>query len=186
MTSISYRIVALLWFYALPCSKTTGSIEVLFGVWAQVGPLYLVLCEGLDLRGEKEIQSHPPAQCEVYEMFIIGQCYLIGGSSNAAFPCHFCNNLLLFTSTGSVVRAAVDVSKAFDTVGRWQLFQSLVTAGIPYSRVTQAVWWLDEISEHFCVCFLWNWGVHQGGIVLCILFCSHLMDYWKTEGLWFW
>jgi len=65
---------------------------------------------GLDLHGEKEIHGHPPAHCEVYEMSSVRQIYLIDGSS-------FCNNLL-FTSTGSAVCAAVDVSKAFDTVGR--------------------------------------------------------------------
>ena len=66
--------------------------------------------------GKKEIQGHPRAHCEISGV----QVYLIGGSSDAAFPCHFCNNLLLllFTSTGSVVCAAVDVSKAFDAVGR--------------------------------------------------------------------
>ena len=82
-----------------------------------VGPLNLVLCGSLDLHGEKEIQGHPPAHCEVYEMSSVGQIYLIDGSSDAAFPCRFCNHLL-FTSTGSAVCAAVDVSKAFDTVGR--------------------------------------------------------------------
>ena len=69
--------------------------------------------------GKKEIQGHPRAHCEISGV----QVYLIGGSSDAAFPCHFCDNLLLllllllFTSTGSVVCAAVDVSKAFDAVG---------------------------------------------------------------------
>jgi len=94
----------------------------------------------------------------------VRQIYLIDGSSDAAFPCRFCNNLL-FTSTGSAVCAAVDVSKAFDTVGRWQLFQSLVTAGIPYSQVTQAVWWLDKISEHLCVCF------RETGVFIRVALC---------------
>jgi len=78
------------------------------------GPLNIVL---VDLHGEKEILGHPPAHCEVYEMSSVRQIYLIDGSSDAAFPCRFCNNLL-FTSTGSAVCAAVDVSKAFDAVGR--------------------------------------------------------------------
>ena len=82
-----------------------------------VGPLNLVLCGGLDLHGKKQIRGHPRAHCEVYEISGVGQIYLIGGSSDAAFSCHFGNNLL-FTSTGSAVCAAVDVSKAFDTVGR--------------------------------------------------------------------
>ena len=91
----------------------------------------------------------------------VGQMYLIGGSSNAAFPCHFCNNLLLlFTSTGSAICDAVDIRKAFDTVGRWQLFQSLVTAGIPYTHVIQAVWWLDQISVYALVKLLCWSGWH--------------------------
>jgi len=85
-------------------------------------------CGGLDLHKEKEIQGHPPAHCEVYEMSSVGPIYLIDGSSNAAFPCHFCNHLLC-TCTGSAVCAAVDVSKAVDTVGRCQLFYA-ITAGI--------------------------------------------------------
>jgi len=43
----------------------------------------------------------------------IGQCCLIGGSSDAAFPCHFCNNLFLVTFICAA--AAVNIGKIFDT-----------------------------------------------------------------------
>ena len=73
-----------------------------------------------------------------------------------------------FISRGSgVYAAALDISKAFDTVCHTKLFQCLVDAGVPgwivlvienwYSKLCVAVRWIDAISGFFKVV-----SCHQG------------------------
>jgi len=82
-----------------------------------------------------------------------------------------------FNSRGSTVyAAALDISKAFDTVCHSQLFRSLIKAGIPtwivlliinwYGKLMVAVRWVDKISNFFHVIS----GVRQGGILSPVLF----------------
>jgi hypothetical protein len=82
-----------------------------------------------------------------------------------------------FTSRGSMVyAAALDISKAFDTVNHRQLMAKLSQVGIPdwitnllsnwYSKLQVAVRWNGCLSDYFKV----NSGVRQGSILSPALF----------------
>lgn len=82
-----------------------------------------------------------------------------------------------FTSRGSTVfAAALDLSKAFDSVNHGKLIKSLVEVGVPgwivnvtvnwYSKLYVAVRWNDALSQFFQV----KSGVRQGSILSPALF----------------
>ena len=82
-----------------------------------------------------------------------------------------------FNSKGSTVfAAALDISKAFDTVSHSLLFKSLIKAGVPiwivkllvhwYGKLCVAVRWNGAISQYFAV----KSGVRQGSILSPSLF----------------
>jgi len=80
-----------------------------------------------------------------------------------------------FNSRGSTVyAAALDISKAFDTVCHSKLFRSLINAGIPtwivlliiswYGKLMVSVRWLDKISREFRCKTGWHF-------VFCFVYC---------------
>ena len=82
-----------------------------------------------------------------------------------------------FISNGSYIYcAALDISKAFDRVNHYKLFNSLISAGVPitivnvicnwYSKLSVQVRWNDCLSKSFKVCS----GVRQGSVLSPVIF----------------
>ena len=97
------------------------------------------------------------------------------GCSNAIFVLR--NTIDYFTERGSTVyTAALDISKAYDSVHHVKLFLSLLDTGLPhwivkilvdwYSKLFVSVRWNGSISQGFKV----NSGVRQGSVISPVLF----------------
>jgi len=73
--------------------KTAEPIEVPFGVRTRVGPRNHVIVGGSRSPAEGKFFSggreHRLAHCEVYGISGVRQSYSVGGSSDAAFRCHY-------------------------------------------------------------------------------------------------
>ena len=79
------------------CAKTAEPIEMLFGVWTRVGPRNYVPGGKPDPQWKGQFSGQLPAHGEVYGTSDVSQCYSLGGSSDAAFRCQYCINLLLLS-----------------------------------------------------------------------------------------
>lgn len=97
------------------------------------------------------------------------------GCTNAIFVVR--STVDYFLQRGSsVYAAALDISKAYDSVQHYKLFSSLLRTGLPswivyvlvdwYSKLSVAVRWNDSYSQYFSVCS----GVRQGSSISPALF----------------
>ena len=89
-------VYVCLLFTVMSCAKTAKPVEMLFGMWACVGPRNHVL--GPDPPRERGNLGHLSAYCEVYGMSRMSQRYLVGDSSNAAFYGQYCWNLFYYVA----------------------------------------------------------------------------------------
>ena len=77
-------------------TKTDEPIEVMFGSWTRVGTMNRVYVGPGFPQWKEQVGEHLSAHWEVLEIPTVGhQNYSVSGSSDAAFRCQYCSNLLL-------------------------------------------------------------------------------------------
>jgi hypothetical protein len=129
-----------------------------------------------------------PVISKLFECIILNlcqECFVVDELQLGFKKNHGCNDAIFavkttvnyFTERGSCVyAAALDLSKAFDSVNHFKLFSSLLNAGLPvgiisvicnwYSKMFAAVRWGNAFSDSFHV----GSGVRQGGTLSPSLF----------------
>lgn len=135
-----------------------------------------------------------PILSKIFENCILSKCNNFMSTSDLQFGFKGglgCNDALFtlknvvdfFTKRGNTINiCALDISKAFDKVSHYGLFEKLMEKGAPkslievikcwYSKCNASVKWNGTISENFTT----TSGVRQGGILSPILFSLYINE----------
>jgi len=77
-------------------AETAEPIEMPFRLWTRVVQETTYYAGVRIPQGKGRLGGHLPAHREVFGISGVGQSYSVGGSSDAAFRCQYCSNLLYF------------------------------------------------------------------------------------------
>jgi len=104
------------------------------------------------------------------------------GHSTALCTSAFKRTVEYYRDRGSLFTCFVDITKAFDSVNYWKLFNKLLDDGIDVAIVTiLAFWysnqkicvrWQNTLSKYFTI----GNGIRQGGVLSPVLFAWYIND----------